>query len=114
MYSKEQDKQKRINREGSYSLYNRMYHYLLDNYEPTQVSGVLKNDAIEQLKRIGSEYMLKAGETTSDKELVDTAKEAIDNFIKNDGKEGTDPHNLGKAQDNSFDTIRDTVSSMLW
>lgn len=106
------------NNEGAYSSpYNYMYHYLLDNYEPEQLNNK-PSMALESLERrlatVGKEYCLKAGVKMDDKALADCASGAITNFVANNGEHGDTAHNLGKRQENSFSTIRDTIKDLRW
>lgn len=118
MYAtREQDHEKRKNGEGSYSPYNYMYRYLMDNYEPEQLNNK-PSMALESLERklvsIGKEYCVKTGIKTNDNELVQNASSAITNFIDNNGEHGDTAQNLGKAQNNSFNTIRDSIADLRW
>lgn len=118
MYAtREQDHEKRKNQEGSYSVYNYMYHFLMDNYEPAQVDNMpsIQLESLERkLVNLGKEYCLKGGNKTDDQELAGHARQAITNFIDNNGEHGDTANNLGKRQDNSFATIRDSISDLKW
>ncbi len=113
--SKEQDREKRRLQEGSYSLYNHMYRWLMDNYEPEQLRG---GDAAVSAEKLlvaeGLDYSLKGGEPASRKELAAAAREAVRAFVSNSGEHGDTARNLGKRQENSFDTIKSAVSDLRW
>lgn len=115
--TKEIDHEKRRNGEGSYSPYNYMYHYLMDNYEPEQLNNK-PSMALESLERkllaIGKEYCLKIGVKMDDKALASYASGAITNFINNDSEHGDTANNLGKRQENSFNTIKAAISDLRW
>lgn len=111
MYAtKEQDHEKRKNQEGSYSLYNYIYHYLLDNFEPGQVT----SDAHPLLYREAKAYCIKGGKQVSDEEIKRNIKQAISNFDNNKGEHGDTAHNLGKAQDNQLDSIKSALKDLRW
>lgn len=115
--TKEIDHEKRKNGEGSYSPYNYMYRYLMDNYEPEQLNNKpsMALESLEhKLSTIGKEYCLKTGVKMDDKTLAQHASSAIVNFIDNNGKRGDTAHNLGKRQENSFDTIKAAMSDLRW
>lgn len=115
--NKQQDHEKRKNQEGSYSVYNYMYRYLMDNYEPRQVKN-MASIALESLERklvtVGKEYSLKGGNRIDNDELVASARNAIVNFSDNDDKHGDTAGNLGKAQSNSLNTIKSALSDLRW
>ena len=108
--NKQQDHEKRKNQEGSYSLYNYIYHYLMDNFEPGQVTEA----AHQLLYREAKAYCLKGGKQASDEEIKADIKQAIDNFNSNNGEHGDTADNFGKAQDNSFDTVKRSLSDLRW
>lgn len=111
MYNtKEQDHEKRKNQEGSYSLYNYIYHYLMDNFAP-EMDLV---PAHELLFREAKAYDIKGGKGTPDDQIRETVKQAIDMFKQNEGKHGDTAHNLGKGQENSFDTVKRSLSDLRW
>jgi hypothetical protein len=111
--TKEQDYDKRKNREGSYSVYNFMYHYLLSNYEPENLESSFACEAAEfQLVNEGKKYLLKAGIKFNENELKQTARTAITNFCDNDGKHGDSAGNFGHAQENQFKNIKKTISDL--
>lgn len=116
MYAtKEQDYDKRKNREGSYSVYNFMYHYLLNNFEPENLEASIACESAEfQLINEGKKYLLKAGIKFNEEELKHTARQAIVNFCRNDGKHGDTADNFGRQQKNQFDTIKNTLSDLRW
>ena len=113
--NKEQDHEKRKNQEGSYSVYNYMYRYLMSNYEPKQVDN-LPSLALESLEnrlvKIGKEYCVKGGNKISDEELREDAKNAVSNFIENNNEHGDTANNLGKAQSSSFENIKRTIQDL--
>lgn len=118
MYAtKQQDHEKRTNQEGSYSVYNYMYHFLMDNYEPQQVDN-LPSMALESLEnkllKLGKEYEVKGGNKYNEQSLVQDARTAINNFCNNNGKHGDTGNNLGKAQQNTFDNIKRNISDLRW
>ena len=113
--SKKQDHEKRKNQEGSYSVYNYMYHYLLDNFEPSQLEASIACESAERkLVDIGKEYCIKGGNKINEQELVQHARQAITNFCNNDGQHGDTGDNLGKRYDNSFNTIKQSLSDLRW
>lgn len=113
--TKEQDHQKRAAQEGSYSLYNYLYHYLLDNYEPSQLESSYAAEATEHLLvKEGIAYARKANNNTDPQYVKQVARNAITNFCHNDGKRGDTADNMGKAQDSSFDTIKQSVQDLRW
>lgn len=115
--NKEQDHEKRKNQEGSYSVYNQMYRYLMANYEPAQLdskpSAVLES-VEKQLVMEGIDYNLKGGVKMGKDELRHLASSAITNFINNDGQRGDTADNLGKRQENSFKNIARSISDLRW
>lgn len=118
MYAtKQEDHEKRKNQEGSYSVYNYMYRYLMDNYEPEQLSSK-PSIALESLERklvnIGKEYSVKGGNKINDKELANHASTAITNFVNNNGEHGDTANNLGKMQKNSFNTVKESLADLRW
>lgn len=116
MYAtKEQDYIKRKNQEGSYSLYNYLYHYLLDNYEPEQLnSAFMTNTAKDMLVKAGIAYARKANNSQDINYVQSEADKAIANFKDNMGEHGDTAHNLGKLQDNSLPSIKRTLSDLKW
>ena len=112
MYAdKQQDHEKRAKQEGSYSVYNYMYRYLMDNYEPEQLNNIYEQ-VYNQLVKIGKEYCIKGGTKINDGELNNNARQAITNFIDNNGEHGDTANNLGKAQDNSFENIKRSLMDL--
>ncbi len=115
--NKEQDHEKRKNQEGSYSVYNYMYRYLMNNHEPKQL-GSKPSLALESLEntlvKVGKEYLIKGGNKINDAELKQYARGAITNFINNNGEHGDTANNLGKVQENSLDTIKSTLKDLRW
>lgn len=116
MYNnKQQDHEKRKNQEGSYSLYNYLYHYLLDNFEPENLRSITtRNSVVNLLIKEGKAYCIKGGRQINDSEIKDNVNAAIKNFCLNNGKHGDTAKNLGKQQDNSFNTIKETISDLRW
>lgn len=107
---KQTDYLKRQNGEGSYSPYNFIYHYLMDNFEPSQDLSGIGEVLTEQYK----EYCIKHGITLNDESMRNDIKMAVDNFKTNNGKHGDTAHNLGKAQSNSVNTIARTLQDLKW
>ena len=118
MYAtKQQDHEKRKNQEGSYSVYNYMYRYLMDNYEPEQLDSkpsIALESLEHKLVNIGKEYLVKGGNKINDKELANYASGAITNFINNKGEHGDTANNLGKRQENSFNTVKESLADLRW
>ena len=115
--NKEIDHEKRKNQEGSYSVYNHMYRYLMDNYEPQQLNNMpsMALESLEkQLAAEGLDYSLKGGNKISKDELLQHARSAITNFINNKGEKGDVAHNLGKEHENSVNTIARNLKDLRW
>ena len=113
--TKEQDHEKRKNQEGSYSVYNYMYRYLMDNYEPKQLDAMpsMALESLEkQLATVGEEYALKGGSKVDN--IVGIARGAITNFINNNGEHGDTAHNLGKNHKNSIENIARSMKDLRW
>lgn len=111
MYAdKEQDHEKRANQEGSYSLYNYMYHYLLDNFEP----GYVPSAAHMLLFREAKAYCLKGGKHKSDDEIREAIKAAIKAFNENDREHGDTANNLGKKHDSQFEDVKSALKDLRW
>lgn len=108
--TREIDHEKRKNGEGSYSPYNWIYHYLMDNFEPGQVPDKADNLLFRECKA----YCLKTGVKMDDTQIHDTVDRAKAAFDSNNGARGDVAHNLGKRQENSFDTIKATISDLRW
>lgn len=115
--TKEQDHEKRKNCEGSYSPENYMYRYLMDNYEPEQLNDK-PSAALEGLEKTlvntAKEYLINAGLNYATGGLAPMARAVISRFINNAGSHGDTADNFGKAQSNSFDTIKQTISDLRW
>ena len=115
--NKQQDYEKRKNQEGSYSVYNDMYRFLMKNYDWRQLEN-LSSAAIESLEKAlaveGEEYSLKGGNKTGPQELIKIAKNIIVNFINNKGQHGDTGDNLGHKHDNSIRNIARTISDLRW
>lgn len=109
--NKKIDHEKRKNQEGSYSLYNHLYHYLLDNYESDH--NFTDNDKVV-LVREGIAYNQKGGQLIDENEIRSTVDDAIEEFKYNKGEHGDTAQNLGKAQSNSFDTIKRSIADLRW
>lgn len=110
MYAtKEQDHEKRKDQEGSYSPYNHIYNWLLSNYESdhkfTEADKALMLDEYVNYCAKGGSDMHHAKEDI---------EKAINNFKANDGKRGDTANNLGKRQENSFNTIKQSLSDLRW
>ena len=113
--NKEIDHQKRKNQEGSYSVYNYMYRYLMDNYEPAQLDASIAAESAERkLIDIGKQYCIKGGQKINEDLLAEDAKHAVASFLNNDGTHGDTAHNLGKRQANSLNNIKRTLSDLSW
>lgn len=116
-YTKEQDHEKRKNQEGSYSVYNEMYRFLMKNYDWKQLEA-LPSAALESLEKTlaveGEEYSLKGGNKVEPQELKKTASSAIANFINNKGQHGDTGDNFGHKHDNSIRNIARTISDLKW
>lgn len=115
--TKEQDHEKRKNQEGSYSVYNEMYRYLMKECDPKQLDN-LPSSVLESLEKtlavVGEEYALKGGNKIEPSVLRHIASGAITNFINNNGKHGDTGDNLGKEQHNSFKNVVRTISDLRW
>lgn len=115
--TKQQDHEKRKNQEGSYSVYNHMYRYLMANYDPVQLDSkpsIVLESVEKQLVMEGIEYNLEGGVKMDKDELRHLASDAITNFINNDGQRGDTAKNLGKRQENSFKNIARSISDLRW
>lgn len=115
--TREIDHEKRKNGEGSYSPYNHIYRYLMDNYEPEQIKNMSSDQYIsieQKLIDTGKEYCLKCGQRPGTQSIIDSAKKALNNFVANNGEHGDTAQNLGKTQNNSFNTIRDSLADLRW
>lgn len=112
MDNNENDK---INQNGKYSVYNYLYHFLLDNYEPENLTDpTARQNAKGLLMKEGVAYARKGEGDNSYDTINQAAEEAINNFINNGGKHGDTADNLGKAQSNSFKTIKNTIQDLRW
>lgn len=115
--NKQEDHEKRKNQEGSYSVYNYMYRYLMDNYEPEQLDdkpSMALESLEKQLAAEGLDYSLKGGNKITKEELLQHARSAISNFINNKGEHGDTAHNLGKGQENSINSIARNLKDLRW
>ena len=108
--TRDEDNAKWQNQEGVYSLYNYIYHYLLDNFEPS----MNLNGMYDLLYKEAKAYCLKGGKQTSDKEIEQTIKQAIDAFKQNNGKHGDTADNFGKRHKGQFESIRDSLADLHW
>lgn len=115
--NKQQDHEKRKNQEGSYSVYNDMYRFLMKNYDWRQLNN-LPSAALESLEKTlaveGEEYSLKGGNKTEPQELMKIARNAITNFINNKSQHGDTGSNFGHKHDNSIRNIARTISDLKW
>lgn len=115
--TKEQDHEKRKNQDGSYSVYNEMYRFLMKNYDWKQLDN-LSSAALESLEKTlvvkGEEYSLKGGNKIEPQTLRQTAGNAITNFINNKGQHGNTGDNFGHKHDNSIRNIARTISDLKW
>lgn len=115
--NKEQDHEKRRDQEGSYSVYNYMYRYLLSNYEPSQLKdkpSIVLESLEKQLVTIGAEYLAKGGNKVDKENLFKDASSAISNFIENCKEHGDTGNNLGRLCSSSFDNIKRTIKDLKW
>lgn len=114
MYANKQiDHEKRKNQEGSYSVYNYMYRYLMDNYEPKNLESSYACEAAENiLIKEGKAYCIKGGNKISKEELKQHAMDAVSNFINNNKKHGDTANNLGKAQTETFENIKKSIQDL--
>lgn len=115
--NKQQDHEKRKDQEGSYSVYNYMYRYLMDNYEPEQLDNkpsIALESLEKQLAAEGLDYSLKGGNKITKEELLQHARSAISNFINNKGEHGDTANNLGKGQENSINSIARNLKDLRW
>ena len=112
--TKEQDFQKRKSHEGSYSRYNKLYQYLMSNYEPAQLrdSAQLAN-AKDQLYQTGHDYDMQLGKQDPDG-LAKDIEQAIKNFVQNDGNHGDTSNRFGKGNDGHFDNIKRSLIDLRW
>lgn len=106
--NKEIDHEKRKTGTGSYSPYNWIYHYLLDNFEPKQ------HMPLNVLKKEYRAYCLKCGIPVDNKQMSGDIQKAIYNFNSNNGSHGDTAHNLGNMQSNSADNIRMAIQDLKW
>ena len=113
--NQKQDHEKRKNQEGSYSVYNHMYEYLLSNYEPENLESSYTSEAAENiLIKIGIAYAKKGGNTTDYNTMKQNARQAIANFVNNNGKHGDTADMFGKAQNNSINSIKQSLQDLKW
>ena len=68
----------------------------------------------KNLVNLGREYCTKGGNKCNNQELTQDARSAISNFCNNDGQHGDTAHNLGKQQENSFETIKQSLQDLRW
>lgn len=106
--NKEIDHEKRKTGTGSYSPYNWIYHYLLDNFETNQQ---IPEDVLQKEYKA---YCIKCRIAYSKEQAKHDIDKAITNFRENDGKHGDTAHNLGKKQDSSLDNIKNSISDLRW
>lgn len=106
--NKEIDHQKRATGTGSYSPYNHIYNYLLNNFETTQQ---IPEDILYQEYKA---YCIRCGIKCTSGKAKEDIRNAITNFKANDGKHGDTANNFGKAQDNSLESIKSTISALRW
>ena len=113
--NKIEDHQKRRDQEGSYSLYNHLYNYLLNNYEPENLESSIACESAERdLISVGREYQLNGKGKYNDDEIKHNARQAISNFVNNDGEHGDTANNFGKEHENSFDTVKESLFDLKW
>lgn len=107
--NKQQDHEKRRDQEGSYSPYNHIYNYMLNNYEP----GYSFKDADKRLLlHEYTDYCLKGGSDVS--QAKDDIKKAIENFKINNGEKGDTAKNLGNRQQNSVKSVIRSLADLKW
>lgn len=111
--SKAEERSKRKAQEGGYSLYNHLYHYLMDNFEPSNMgSSDLRDKAFKMLVVEGMNYSIKGGKQPSIDAIKYDARKAVEAFRANDDKEGTTSDHLGNRQDDTLTTIKDSISDL--
>lgn len=108
--NKEEDHQKRRDQEGSYSLYNFMYHWLLDNCEPQMDLEPFRH----LLATEGRAYSMQGGKKVSDDELRESMDEAIAAFKENNGEHGDTAENFGKKHDGQFENVKMSLADLKW
>jgi len=115
MYStKEQDFQKRKAHKGSYSRYNKLYSYLMAEYEPAQLKDPAQCPAIEDmLYQVGHDYDMQLGKQDPEGLAADI-KKAMASFIENDKSHGDTGDNFGKMHNGRFDNIKRTLEDLHW
>lgn len=106
--NKEIDHEKRKTGTGSYSPYNWIYHFLLDNFETNQQ---IPKDVLQKEYKA---YCIKCRIAYSKEQAKHDIDKAIANFRENNGKHGDTAHNLGKKQDLSLDNIKNSISDLRW
>lgn len=114
MDNNENDK---INQDNTKDLYDHLYKYLLDNYEPanlTTESAYRNTEGL--LMKEGITYSRKKGIGNNTYDTISSAvKKAMDHFINNNGAKSNNPDRLGKAQDGgSFNTIKQSLQDLYW
>lgn len=112
MYNKSIDYTKRKNQEGSYSLYNHLYNYLLNNYEPSDIRSANDKRVLNLLLKEGIAYAIKGGKSTNKNYIVSCARKAVSMFISNNGEHGDTANNLGKVHANSFNNIKKSIMDL--
>lgn len=113
--SKEQRYQDMKDHNGMYSLYNYMYHYLLDNFEPENLeSSFACENAEHLLVKEGKGYNAAGNITMSDSDITQTARKAIRNFCTNNGEKGDPGNNMGKNHSSTFDNIKSALEDHRW
>ena len=111
----DKDRNDKINQNGKYSMYNYLYHFLLDNYEPDNLTDpTARQNAKGLLMKEGVAYARKGAGDNSYDTINQAAEDAINNFINNKGEHGGDGDNLGKTHENSFNTIKNTIQDLRW
>lgn len=113
MYAtKKEDHAKRMTGTGSYSPYNYIYHYLMDNFEPSQDLSA----AGELLQREYKAYCIKCGIAYNHNAAINDIKNAISNFKSNNGQHGDTAGNLGKAHEgnDSFNNVKQSLQDLHW
>lgn len=108
--TKKQDHEKRKDQEGSYSLYNHLYSYLMSNYEPcqdlTEAKPLLYGEAIK--------YNTQGGKAMTTQEINRNIRAAIKAFRDNNGQHGDTAKNFGKIQGDELDSIKWSLQDLKW
>lgn len=113
--SKDKEHAKRKAQDGSYSMYNHLYHYLMDNYEPSNMGDfMLRDKAFKELVVEGMNYSISGGRQPSIDAIKYDARKALQNFCANKGEQGNTSDHLGNGQANSLDSIKASLGDLRW